>query len=196
MEKIAITGNMGSGKSSCCKILALLGYPIYYADERAKFLMSHDSKLKMQISKEFGAKSYSGKKLNAKYLANRVFNDEKALQKLNALVHPAVGRDVQNWMQNKQKKGYKAAFEEAALTFEANHQNNFDKIITVAAPEALLINRVVKRDGSSKFEVQKRLSRQINQKQKCQQSNAIILNDGQHSLIFQLLNIVRRWNLS
>ncbi len=196
MKKIAITGNIGSGKSSCCEILALFGFPIYYADERAKFLMSNDAELKRKISNEFGSKSYSGNKLNTKYLAKKVFDSAKSLQKLNAMVHPAVGRDLLDWMDKREKEGHKVAFEEAALTFEANHQNNFDKIITVAAPEQILIERVMKRDGASKSEIQKRLSKQIDQKQKCQQSNAIILNDGQHSLIFQLLNIVRRWHLT
>lgn len=196
MRKIAITGNMGSGKTSCCRILEIFGYPVYYADQKAKWLMEHDTKLKRDITRTFGPKSYSGEKLNRTYLARRVFTDSEALATLNSLVHPAVNKDMHKWMAEREKEGCGTAIEEAALTFEAGHENSFDQIITVAAPASILIDRVMKRDGSNEQDVRDRLNKQMSQKEKCQQSDAIILNDGQHSLIFQLQNIITRWELS
>ncbi len=195
MNKIAITGNIGSGKTSCCRILEIMGYPIYYADKQAKFLMENDPELKHKISQLFGPKSYSGNKLNRTYLARRVFSNAEALNELNSIVHPAVHADMNKWMERHRKNGEQTAFEEAALTFEAGHQNSFDYVITVAAPPHVLIDRVVSRDNSSKEDVENRLNKQMSQKEKCRQSDAIILNDGHHSLIFQLENIIDRFDL-
>lgn len=195
MNKVAITGNIGSGKTSCCRILEILGYPVYYADIKAKMLMEKDENLKKDISSLFGPKSYSGDKLNREYLARKVFSNQRSLDQLNALVHPAVHADMQKWMQIQLEKGAQTAFEEAALTFEAGHQNSFDYVITVAAPPHILIDRVVARDNSQREDAERRLDKQMSQKEKCQQSDAIILNDGHHSLIFQLKNIIDRLGL-
>ncbi|NBC24431.1 MAG: dephospho-CoA kinase, partial [Bacteroidetes bacterium] len=78
MKKVAITGNIGSGKSSCCHILAIRGFPVYDADKKAKWLMENDPELKQKISARFGPKSYSGQKLNRTYLARQVFSNEKS----------------------------------------------------------------------------------------------------------------------
>jgi len=196
MKKIAITGNIGSGKTSCCQILEMLGYPVYFADIKAKWLMQHNPTLRQKITRFFGPRAYKGDRLNRAYLAKQVFSDSQALQGLNEIVHPAVHKDMQSWMQEREDEGYVAAFEEAALTFEAGHQKSFDYLITVAAPERLLIQRVMKRDDSSEEEVRNRLEKQLSQKEKCQQSDGIILNDGQHSLIFQIQNMIDRWKLS
>ena len=196
MKKLAVTGNIGSGKTSCCRILEIWGYPVYYADQKAKWLMENNTKLQRELVRAFGPKAYSGQKLNRTYLARRVFTDAEALRQLNSIVHPAVHKDMMDWMIERQKEGYGTAIEEAALTFEAGHQSSFDYTITVAAPASILIDRVVKRDNSNKKDVQDRLDHQMSQKEKCQQSDGIILNDGQHSLIFQLQNIITRWELS
>jgi dephospho-CoA kinase len=110
-------------------------------------------------------------------------------------VHPAVHKDLQQWIEKQQRKGHTAAIEEAALTFEAGHENYFDAIITVVAPQPMLIRRVMKRDRISRKQVIERLSRQWPQEFKCRHSKGIILNDGQHSLIFQVQNIIDRWSL-
>lgn len=195
MKKIAITGNIGSGKSSCCSIFEILGYPVYYADQQAKLLMQKEPKVRQKIIRTFGEESYDENGLNRPYLSKRVFGDRDKLKQLNAIVHPAVHKDLQLWIEQQRENGHTAAIEEAALTFEAGHENFFDAIITVVAPQAMLIRRVMKRDRISRELVIERLSQQWPQEFKCRHSKGVILNDGQHSLIFQVKNIVERWSI-
>ena len=92
---VGITGGIGSGKSTVCKLFSLLGVPIYTADERAKWLMSHDPQLKNQILATFGPAAYqSNGELNRGYLAETVFSNPEKVTSLNALVHPAVGKEI------------------------------------------------------------------------------------------------------
>jgi dephospho-CoA kinase len=196
MIKIGITGNIGSGKTTVCQIFEQLDIPIYYADARAKSLMQSSSQLISEIQETFGKDMYlENGVLDREKLANRVFSDEEALRTLNKLVHPIVFEDIQKWMQQNEKNNKKIAIEEAALTFEAGHSSYFDLMITVVAPERKLLERVVQRDKVKRKEVQQRLDRQWPQHKKALQSDIIILNDGAHSLIFQVQNIIDRWHL-
>lgn len=89
MLKIGITGGIGSGKSTVCKIFELLGIPVFYADTAAKEVMHTDEELKKGVISNFGVESFSEAGiLNRKYIADIVFYDKKALETLNALVHP------------------------------------------------------------------------------------------------------------
>lgn len=195
MKKVGITGNIGSGKTTVCQIFENIGVPVYYADKRAKELMQSSDELKKRIQDEFGKDMYRDGEIDRKKLAANVFNDEKALRKLNSLVHPHVFEDLNNWMQKRESEKHAFALEEAALTFEAGHSSYFDIMVTVTANENILIDRVMKRDDVTKAEVEQRLSRQMPQIEKAMQSDIIILNDGKHSLIFQVQNMMNRWQL-
>src|ERR1019366_7111200 len=88
MLKIGITGGIGSGKSTVCKMFEALGVPVYYADDRAKYLMQHEHFLIDLIKKNFGEAIYENGKLNRSLLAEKVFHDKDKLNLLNSLVHP------------------------------------------------------------------------------------------------------------
>src|ERR1700759_183168 len=96
--KVGITGGMGSGKSTVSKVFEVLGVPVYYADDAAKRLMNEDKLLKQQVEELFGTGSYIEGKLNRKYIAGKVFNNEEQLALLNGIVHPATIRDAEEWM--------------------------------------------------------------------------------------------------
>ena len=71
---VGVTGGIGSGKSTVCRVFSILGIPVYAADDRAKWLMANDAKLKAEISTEFGEKSYlEDGTLNRAFLAEEVF---------------------------------------------------------------------------------------------------------------------------
>src|ERR1700733_2030533 len=138
--KVGLTGGIGSGKSTVAKIFEVLGIPVYYADEAAKKLMNEDLMLKEEIIREFGESSYVENLLNRKYIAETVFNDKKKLEKLNALIHPAIIRHGEQWMAT-QHTSY--AIKEAALIFESGSEKNLDVVIGVYAPEDLRIERTL-----------------------------------------------------
>ena len=105
MKKIGITGGIGSGKSTVCRVFAMLGIAIYDSDREAKRLMNSDPRLTEQLRALFGSEAYINGQLNRPFLASVVFNHPERLTQLNALVHPAVAADFAQWTE-KQSSPY------------------------------------------------------------------------------------------
>jgi dephospho-CoA kinase len=191
MWQVGITGNMGSGKSTVCRIFNFLGIPIYDADTEARKLMASDDVLMVQIKALLGPSSYrTDGSLNTEYLAGQVFQDARLLKELNALVHPAVARHARAWHQA-QTAPY--TLREAALLIESGSHKQLDKLIVVSAPEQLRIERVKSRNGWSDDEILARMAKQFPESEKLKLADFIILNDGSCSLIKQVLDI--HWQL-
>ncbi len=188
MLQVGITGGIGSGKTTVCKIFEILGIPVYYADERAKWLMTNDLNIIKDIKNEFGATAYNEKgELNRQYIAEIAFHNPEKLQALNALVHPAVFEDGRNWHRTQQNVPY--TLKEAALLFESGSYKELDKIIVVTAPLDVRIQRVMERDQISQEAVQARISKQMLEEEKINQADYLIVNDGEQTLIAQVLII-------
>lgn len=189
MLKIGITGGIGSGKSTACKVFEILGIPVFYADDVAKQIMVIDPLLKSQVKETFGEESYlEDGSVNRKYLAQIVFNNEQELQKLNKLVHPAVFRAFDNWALGLTSKA-PYLVKEAALLFESDSYKMCDQNILVTAPLEVKINRVMQRDHVNREEVEARMSKQWTDEEKIKFANFIIYNDEQHSVISQVLEL-------
>lgn len=189
MLKVGITGGIGSGKTTICKIFEVLGIPIYYSDDRAKQLMITNAAIREGIIELFGNNAYTEGQLNRKHIAKLAFSKPELLQKLNGIVHPAVGHDTLVWQREQEKKGAPYSIKEAALIFESNSHKQLDKVITVIAPENIRIERVVNRDGRSENEIRKIIAKQIPDEEKIELSDYIIYNDGKRSIIQQVWNL-------
>ena len=144
MMKVGITGGIGSGKSTVCRLFARLGVAVYDSDAGAKRLMTEDAELRRRITDRFGAEAYADGTLNRTYLAGRVFSEAQALADLNAIVHPAVRADFAAWAE--QQEGDYVILE-SALLFDAGFDACVDRTVAVLAPEALRIERTCRRDG-------------------------------------------------
>lgn len=186
MLKIGLTGGIGSGKSVAAGIFKVLGVPVFDADLEAKLIMEKDEQLALSIQKLFGNESYTGKKLNRKYLADIVFNDALKLKQLNALVHPAAIEAANDWM-NKQTAGY--VVKEAALLFESGSAGYLDFVIGVHAPRELRIKRVMERDKATFEQVFARTQRQMNEEEKLKLCDFVVVNDESQLLIPQVLQL-------
>jgi len=194
MLKIGITGGIGAGKTTVCRLFELLNVPVYYADDRAKALMTDNQELVSQIKALLGDQAYfDNGSLNRKHIASIVFQDKGKLALLNALVHPAVAKDSQTWFKNLKNTTF--ALKEAALLFEAGSYKDLDQIITVAAPLELRIERVMKRDNITRDAVLARLDKQMPQEEKIKRSDIIINNGLQDSLIQQVIEIRNKLKL-
>jgi dephospho-CoA kinase len=189
MYRVGLTGGIGSGKSTVARILETLGIPVYYADDAAKTIMNTDAGLRQQIIQHFGEASYADGMLQRKYLADIVFNDPEKLALLNSLIHPVTIRHSEQWFR-RQSAPY--AVREAALLFESGASENLGFIIGVYAPKHLRLQRVIKRDGLSADEIQKRMNRQINEEMKMKLCDAVIRNDEQELVIPQVIELHRR----
>ncbi|WP_290540837.1 dephospho-CoA kinase [Alistipes sp.] len=158
MIKVGITGGIGSGKSTVCRLFARLGVAVYDSDAAAKRLMTEDAELRRRITERFGAESYAEGILNRSYLAGRVFSDDRALADLNAIVHPAVRADFAAWFA-RQAGSY--VILESALLFDAGFDACVDRTVAVLAPEELRIERTCRRDGRTPGEVRLRIAAQM-----------------------------------
>lgn len=187
MLKIGLTGGIGSGKTTVAKIFETLGVPVYYADDVAKQLMQEDNVLKQSIINIFGKDSYTTDgKLNRLHLSSIVFSNPHQLERLNAIVHPATIQHAEQWMQQQQAP---YVIKEAALIFESGSQSTLDYVIGVYAPQALRIQRTIKRDNIDKDKVLQRMQNQIDENIKMRLCDRVIQNDDQHSLMQQVLMV-------
>lgn len=185
MLKVGITGGIGSGKSTVAKIFSGLNIPVLDADQTAKDLMENDQGLRQQIVQAFGSESYQNGRLNRPFLAKTVFNHPEKLALLNQLVHPVVIAYSNEWA-NRQTAPY--VLKEAALFFESGSAKDIDYMIGVSAPEPLRIERVQQRNGWTVAEIKARMAGQMDEAEKMSRCDTVILNDGEHSLIVQVLS--------
>jgi dephospho-CoA kinase len=186
MIKVGITGGIGSGKSTVCGLFAMLGIPVYYADNEARKLYDTDKELKAQIIKHFGEELYKSGAFDKEKMKGIVFNHKEKLQLLNSLVHPIVRLRSAEWY-SRQKTPY--AIKEAALLIESKAYSQLDRIIFVECPMALRIERVRQRDHLTTAEIQQRMNAQMPDEQKKTYAHHIILNDDYHLLIPQVLKL-------
>ena len=185
MLQIGITGGIGSGKTTVCHIFEHLGIPVYYADERSKYLLNHDEQIRKQIINLFGEMAYlEDGNLNRAAIASIAFNDKDKLKALEAISHPAVKMDFENWLKA-QDSPY--IVKEAALLFEAGTYKSLDYNILVFAPQNIRIKRVVARDHISREQVKTRISKQMPEKDKRKMANFILPNDERTLVIPQVL---------
>lgn len=190
MLKIGLTGGIGSGKSTVARIFQILGIPVFDADRVAKELMENDPLMKKQLIDHFGELVFENGRLNRKWLADKVFTDSYELNKLNAIVHPITVQFAEKWFLE-QNAPY--AIKEAALIFEAGAGAGLDYIIGVFAPQHLRIQRVMNRDGLSRNEVLNRMDKQIDDSIKMKLCDFIILNDDQHLLTTQAIELHQKF---
>lgn len=188
MLKIGITGGMGSGKTTVCKVFEILGIPVFYADIVAKSIMQTDTVLKKDIVTTFGESSYSSQgELNRQYISSLVFNNENELEKLNALVHPAVFRAFETWTAGQKTAPY--VIKEAALLFESEAHRMCDQTVLVTSPKSFRIQRIQARDGLSPDEIKLRMERQFSDEKKEKLADHVLNNDERHLLIPQILSL-------
>ena len=186
MKKIAITGIIGSGKSTAAGLFKKLDIPVFVADESAKKLMENDTQVINQISDYFGDISFKNGKLNKTYISDRIYNNSSDLKFVNSLVHPKVNDKFQNWCKT-QKTSY--IIYESALVFENGSEEIFDEIICIKTPINIIHQRISLRKNYSFEKINKIIENQISQDEKCKKSTYCILNDNIDNLKRNLIDI-------
>lgn len=188
MLKVGITGGIGSGKTTVCKIFEVLGVPVYYADERAREIVNTDKKIIKEVKALFGDNIYlEDGKLDRKRVAEIVFNFPELLEQYNAIIHPVVIEDAKKWMRKNQQHDY--VIKEAALLFEANTHKDLDYIICVTATLPVRIQRIKQRDKITEEQILARIKNQMPEEEKIRRSDFVIYNNGDAPLIPQVMKI-------
>lgn len=156
MKKIAITGGIGSGKSTAIKYIEEMGYPVFSCDEIYKTIRQSAAYVK-RISSEFPNAVVEGQ-IDSKKLSEIVFLDKSSLEKLNKISHPLIMEELLKAMNASNST---LVFAEVPLLFEGGFEKLFDKIIVITRNRDERIYAVQKRDGCTNEEVERRLSSQF-----------------------------------
>jgi dephospho-CoA kinase len=183
MIKIGITGGIASGKSLVARVLEEMGHPVFYSDRRSKELLRTSSELKQQLTTLLGSEAYSNGDLNTSFVSSLVFRQPELLEKLNAIVHPAVRQAFTEWCENQKSS---IIFNEAAILFETGMYVHYNATILVTAPLETRISRAVLRDHSTREEVLKRMDRQWPDEKKIHLATFVIVNDDQTPVVRQI----------
>lgn len=184
--KLGITGGIGSGKTSVCRVFNVLGIPVYSADPEAQRLMNSDTRIIEGINRIAGKNLYPDGTLNRMALASLIFSDEEALKKVNSLVHPVVFDEFRKWV-SVQDAPY--VIMEAAILFESGATELVDRIATVTAPVEERIARVTKRNLLTREQVIERIKNQIDDEARISRSDYIIHNSENDMIIPVILQI-------
>jgi dephospho-CoA kinase len=188
MYKVGITGGIGTGKSTVCRIFSLLGIPVYDADTRAKWLTENHTGIRESLIAVFGSEVFQGSVLNRTYLSSIAFKDASATTALNNIIHPIVGEDFCQWTLEQKDVPY--VLKEAALLYEAGTARDMDTMIVVAAPREIRIKRVLSRDPyRTEKQIHDIMDRQWSDEKKQALADHILYNDEQQLLIPQVLHL-------
>lgn len=184
MKRLAITGGIGSGKSTVCRALAeRSGVAVYDSDARAKAIMNSHAEVRREVSALFGEEAYGAEGLNRGYVAAKAFGNSHLLDQLNAIVHPRVVEDFEQWS-TEQSGPY--VILESALLFSSPLVGHYDMSVVVDAPEQVRISRCVARDGATPEQVAERIARQMSGEQMRRLADFVVNNDGIEPLAAQI----------
>ncbi len=170
---IGLTGGIGSGKTTVANYFKSYGIPVYIADDEARKIMQ-SADIMEAIKDLFGAEVFENETLNREKLAKIVFNNPESLEKLNGIVHPAVKKHFEQWLLQNLEAPY--VIYEAAILFESGRYKDCDIIITVTAPIESRIQRVIKRDNTTRELVLKRINAQWTDEKRISKSDFVIEN--------------------
>lgn len=192
MITIGITGGMGSGKSIVAALLTVYGIPVYDADSESKRLLLTSPTIRRGLTDLLGADIYSpdGTTLRRARMASLIFADPNLLARVNAIIHPEVGRDFDAW---RARLTTSVCAMESAILFESGFDRRADLRLMVYAPEAIRLQRVMARDNATEAAARQRMQRQWPDERKIALSDAVITNDGRAALIPQVEAFVKTY---
>jgi dephospho-CoA kinase len=186
--KLGVTGGIGSGKSTVCRIFSVLGIPVFSADKVAREIQDRDPQIIEQINSVTGRDLYALGSLDRMTLASIIFNNHDLLEKINAIIHPAVFRAFNKWS-DEQTGPY--VIMDAAILFESGAADLMDFILTIVAPEAERIDRVVVRNKMTREQVLERIKNQMDDASRMSRSHYVIHNSENDMIIPAVLSVHR-----
>jgi dephospho-CoA kinase len=184
--KLGVTGGIGSGKTTVCRIFDVLRVPVFSADREAKEIMENDDRIIRRINSIAGKDLYINGGLDRMELATIIFNDNTLLEKVNSLVHPVVSDHFRKWVLE-QTAPY--VIMEAAILFESGASKFVDRVATVVAPVEQRVERLIQRNKLSREQIMERMRNQIDDEARIKLSDYIIHNSENDMIIPAILNI-------
>lgn len=181
---LGVTGGIGAGKTTVCRLLEGLGARVFYADAEAKRLMAEDPALRADLVAAFGPETFRPDgRLDRAGLGARVFGDPAALARLNALVHPHVMAAWDRFKAEAEAAGASLAVHEAALLLEAGGAATVDAVLLVEAPLAVRVARAAARDAVPAQAIEARAARQMPVEEARRHADYVLVNDGDEAAL-------------
>lgn len=185
--QVGLTGGIGAGKTLVGKVFATLGVPVFNADLSGRYILDKDSEVQKEVTALLGEEAYRDGQANRPYIASKVFGNDSLREALNNIIHPAVGRDYQNWLNDHADKPY--VLKESAITFETGIYKQMDANVLVSAPEYIRLKRALSRDAVAEADIRKRMKAQWTDEEKRALSTFEIRNNEDEAILPQILDI-------
>ena len=185
---LGITGGIGSGKSVVCRLLQLMGVPVYSSDDETKRLMVRDEVIRTGLISLLGPEAYQGEALNKPLIAKYLFASADHAATINALIHPRVKQGFRRWVAD--HAGHPVVAIESAILVEAGFTDVVDSVVLVTAPLETRIRRAMQRDAASRQQIEQRVERQMADEERSSTAHHIIQNDDFVPLIPQVLALI------
>ncbi len=191
MKTIGLTGGIGSGKSFVAQLFANHGIICYNCDARAKELNNTHKRIIEQLTERYGTNAYTNGKLNRQLIAQQIFNNKTELQWINNLIHPIVHDDFVEW-RSRQTGNF--VLIESAILIDSGFSKLCDKVISVEAPLATRIARVMRRDNLTEEQVRQRISSQASDSYRRANADFVITNGEKNDTENQVDMIIAHIN--
>lgn len=185
-KRLGVTGGIGSGKTTVCRIFRVLGVPVFVADTVAREIMENALEVRTEINLITGNDLYATGALDRKELARIIFNRPEILRRVNSVVHPAVLKRFEEWADS---APVPYVIMEAAIMFEAGADTLVDRVVTISAPVEERISRVMGRNDLTREEVIRRINNQLEDEEREEQSYYVINNSDNEMIIPEILKI-------
>ena len=184
--KIGVTGGIGSGKTSVCRVFNVLGIPVFSSDAVARRIMDSDDEIIEKVKTIAGKDVYFSGTLDRAKLAGIIFNNASLLEEINKIVHPVVFEQFNIWV-NSVSAPY--SIMEAAILIESGASKLVDKIATIATPEEERLSRVTLRSRLSRHQVMERMKNQLDDETRIKLSDYVIYNSENDMIIPAIIRI-------
>ena len=189
MRKIGITGGIGSGKSYVCRILEARGIPVFYCDDEARREIAENKEIHEALKRLVGDDVFDvHENLVKAVLASYICRGKDYADRVNSIIHPKVLKRLADWFE---RQHCEIAVVECALLFESGFDKSVDVSAVVVAPEDVRIERVVKRDSTTREKVEQWISLQRDDKSRIDRADFVVYNDKDHALAAQIEELTR-----
>lgn len=186
--RLGVTGGIGCGKTTVCRVFSVLGIPVFSADDEAKRIQDSDPYIQIKLNSIAGKDLYSSGKLDRKELAALIFSNKDLLFEVNSIIHPAVFKYFTKWIA-RQDAPY--SIMEAAILFESGAYRLMDRIVTVVTPLEERIERLVNGNLLTKEQITARIRNQTDDESRIAKSDYVIYNSENDMIIPAILGIHR-----
>ncbi|HIU15678.1 MAG TPA: dephospho-CoA kinase [Candidatus Ventricola intestinavium] len=174
--KIGLTGSIACGKSTVSAYLRELGYAVVDADALSHALTSPGGAALPALRSAFGDAVFDGEALNRRRLGQLVFADAAMRERLNALLHPMICREIISRLRALDTEGG-LVFGDIPLLYECGLDAHVDRVWVVCASPQAQLSRLMARDGLTRAQAQQRIAAQMPLEEKARRADACITTD-------------------